>query len=81
MRNSTGKIVFMPKHTHLADLRICESRDFGINNVGVYSNAMKIYDISRDDLNHLIPPERLAIDDKDYTHEILLDPDNQMPAT
>ena len=41
----------------------------------------KIYDISREDLSHLTPPDRLIADTKSYIHEVQIDPDNSMPAT
>ena len=81
IKNDSESVVFIPKHTHLADLRVCEQKNFEINDKYNCPDVQRIYDISNDDVTHLIPPKKLTVDDKNYTDEISLDPDKQMPAS
>ena len=75
IKNNSNDIILIPKHSHILDLRSCEEVDF---TNGQPSSIMKIYDISREDLTHLAPPDQLSADTSSYTHDILIDPDKQM---
>ena len=76
LRNNSENIVFIPKHSHLADLRICENKKFATDDAHDDPMVNRIYDISREDITPFVLPKELAADTKDYTQDISLDPDN-----
>ena len=54
LSNNSNQIVYVPKHTHLADLRICTKIDSADKND---TSLLRIYDISDDNISHLLQPE------------------------
>ena len=75
IKNNSNDIILIPKHSHILDLRSCEEVDFTNRQS---SSVMKIYDISREDLTHLAPPDQLSADTSSYIQDISIDPDKQM---
>ena len=76
VKNKTDKIITIPKHSHIADLRSCHlidaERDLSPDKL------RKIYDISREDWSHLTLPPDIPSDGQSYINEISIDPDNQL---
>ena len=75
--NNSAEAITIPKHSHVADIRTCVPISPSDINV---PRLQKIYDISRDDLSHLSVPDSITRDVKNYTDQISVDPDNQMPT-
>ena len=74
--NNSSLPVKLSKHEHFADVVACI--DVAVDDLKADS-IMKVYDLGRDDLSHLIPLKPLNDDSKDHLEEISIDPDNKLP--
>ena len=81
IRNITDRPIFLPKLSHVADIRICKPIQFDVNTDDNRENIMKVYDITREDLSHLIPSPNAIEDDRNYIDEVSIDPDGQLSAS
>ena len=75
IKNNSNQIIFLPKHSHVADLRTCHPVDA---NDLTPAKLMKIYDISREDWSHLSLPSNIPPDNQNYIDQVSIDPNNQM---
>ena len=72
--NGSDIPVRLSKHEHFADLTV--EVEVSLEDLQSGEYVRKIYDLSRDDLSHLIPSEQPVADKENYLDEISIDPDN-----
>ena len=77
-----GKPLKLTRHEHFANLN--SLTDISLKCVKEGASVNKIYDLARRDLSHLLPYEgqenNAVNDDHDYVNEVVIDPDEKLPA-
>ena len=76
--NEGEQLVRLLKNEHFADIRPCITMcEEDLNNP---ARIRKLYDISDNDLSHLIPMSTESLDSESHISDISIDPDNQLSA-
>jgi len=81
IRNESERVVSLSKHEHFATLTPCI--EVLVDEISDKTYVIKIYNLNRNDLSHLIPHPMDSVNqtDDDYLKVISLDPDNILPAS
>ena len=74
--NHSGRTIVIKKKQHFAE--IATLKQVKIEDLS-NSSVKKVYDVGREDLSHLILPDRPAVNEKcSYLEDVQIDPDNQL---